>query len=273
MTGVALHAVPRWRSVAGEQTRFVGMRSRAFCILLLSVAILMAGGVIWNAMKFREAVLNKLQTTPLIVISYSPELSGVAILIAMLYAFVVWQDEDPSRRHYHWMMPMSRQAHAYTRVFAGWLWLLALTAIFIVYFTALGKIVARVAEQPPLNLAWWAYLVPFTAVTIAYLIASALVVGTRRPAIWMAGMFVVVPSVPMGLQWIGFDRAGYKLGKALMMGRYSVVPALTGQVEWYDPVTHLTLPSAARWLISAAIWIAASAGFLAWLSRRYADAK
>jgi 3-hydroxyisobutyrate dehydrogenase-like beta-hydroxyacid dehydrogenase len=34
----------------------------------------------------------------------------------VLYAFAVWHDDDPSRRGYHWMMPVDSQVHALTKV-------------------------------------------------------------------------------------------------------------------------------------------------------------
>jgi len=195
---------------------------------------------------------------------YSAESAWLPAVVGLLLPFVVWRAEEPRRRFYLWAMPANRGSHTLTKITAGWLWLMALTAFYVVVMFLLSATVAHFggapmwARQPQ----WWEWLVPFTAGSVTYLLISAAVVGSNLP-IAVIGLVIGLYTVPyIYAQGLHKERL-IKVLQAVMSGRYGLVAGGFGNVVDYGQIMHdgrmagygAVGASADRWLGSAAIWI------------------
>ena len=121
--------------------------------------------------------------------------------MAFLLPFGVWQGEDPSRRTYHWMMPVARHTHTLTRVLAGWVWLMAATFVYLVVGIVIVLITQRITGEPQSygpSFAAWEWLVPFTVGTVVYMFVSAAAVGSRQPIAWIICVIMVLKLIEAG---------------------------------------------------------------------------
>jgi hypothetical protein len=282
MTAISLHAAPRWRDIAWEQIRIVGLRLRTAGALLLVMLALFGGIAIQAAQHSREWNLSHAGHES-VNFSYTPELSFLFASLAILLPLAMWLEEDPTRRAYHWSMPVSRATHAMTRTFAGWVWLVAVIAVWLAFIVAIDAITQRIvgATLPrPLGaleylaggssprhatVGAWEYLVPFTAATIAYLFASAAAIGARTPLVWIAGP----PLIYAGVSILAFTLGHSELSRAMstiISGSYGASAAMAGVIR-VDAV-----PSLGRWLGAAALWGGAASMLLYAVSHRRNEA-
>jgi hypothetical protein len=201
------------------------------------------------------------------------------ILLALLAPVGMWKGELPTPA-YRWSMPLDRPRHTLLKVLAGWAWLMAFVAGYLLWVVALN---AFAEGEVHVGVEWahvmtrrqlppgvpmvdmvvadhrWIWRVPFTSATLCYLIGSAVVLASRRPWRWLAG--TVFGWVVVG-QFVAAARAEW-LGNALsavVAGRYGLVSALTG------------VPGLGAWAGATLLWTAlAAAGVLA-AAYRYRDA-
>lgn len=269
MTSIALHTPPRWRTVAGEQIRTVRLFLRRTGLLLL--ALYGVGIVVSIWMAFH--VIDMRADNPAaahVNFAHSPASSMLITLIAFLLPFGVWQDEDPTRRAYHWMMPVARHTHALTRVFAGWVWLMVATMLYLAVSVAMVLITQRITGEPQSygpTFAAWEWLVPFTVGTIAYMFVSAAAVGSRQPIAWIVGVVVLYAALIYLLTMAGYAEAANKVA-SVYSGEYGARAAMLGRIDAVDLVHRQMYSSLARWLGSTAIWGAMGTALLAWVSYR-----
>jgi hypothetical protein len=268
MTATALHEAPRWRAVAVEQLRAVGLFTRGVGGALIALFGVMLLVVINGAMRTHEMEVNHTGKGTM-DLGYAPQISSLFAALAFLYAFSVWHDEDPSRRSYHWLMAVRRDLHTLTKVLAGWIWVLLATVAGLLATKAMGSVTSLITghPQPPYLGAWWTWLVPFTSVTVAYLLSSAFVVGTRRPLIWMAGVVAIYIGLLSTLLTLGYPEAATIVGR-IYNGHYGLVAALAGQVDWQDPDLRTLVQGPSRWLVATALWGGGSTVLLVAMARR-----
>ena len=268
MTSIALHAAPRWRTVAGEQINTVRVLLRRAGLLILAIY----GATIAVSITVAITARNEVRAGNLAHanIAYTPVSSALIVLIAFLLPFGVWQDEDPSRRSYHWMMPVARHTHALTRVFAGWVWLMAATILYLLVLIVTVIIAERITGEPQSygpTFAAWEWLVPFTVGTIAYMFVSAAAVGSRQPIAWIVGVVVLYAVLNFLLFMGGYPDAANKVA-SVYSGEYGARAAMLGRIDAVDVVHRQMYSSLTRWLGSTAIWGAMGAALLAWVSYR-----
>jgi hypothetical protein len=179
----------------------------------------------------------------------------------------MWNEEDPTRRAYHWSMPVTRATHALTRTFAGWLWLIAFIALWLAFIVAIDAISQRIVGtslRPPTTGAAWEYLVPFTAATIAYLFASAAAIGARTPLVWIVGPILIYIGVSV-LAWsLGYPHLSSAMSK-IISGFYGAGAAMYGVIRVNG------FPSLDRWLGATVLWGGAAAALLYAVSHRRND--
>jgi hypothetical protein len=115
------------------------------------------------------------------------------VIIGALWPAFVWHGEGPSKRHYHWSLPVPQARHDLLRVAAGGLWLLAgLVAVeaFQIAAAFANGYGERLAD---VSLGSWLNYV--SAPMTMYLIGSALAVATDHPIRWLlGGMFGVMAT-------------------------------------------------------------------------------
>lgn len=269
-----LHAAPSWRTIAIEQIRAVGLLARNACIFLAVATVLLSALTLWAAWDVRTwDASHAPQFKGFPDLSFASEMSTILDAIAFLIPFFVWQDEDPTRRLYHWAMPVSRPLHSIAKVFAGWTWLMAVTLLFEIVITIVASAASAVAAEPRarnVTFASWEWLVPYTATTVAYVLTSAAVVGTRRPLVWIAGVATSFVGVLMILAKLGKQKAFEGLLETVVTGPHGLVTAL-GRVHFWDPVRRGNFPELASWLGSTTIWLAIGALLLGVVAYRHTE--
>lgn len=262
---------PVWRHIAAEQVRLVGLRFRVAGASLLAVGLVVGIGFVrYLAMvgaglitvrqiqAARHIAPRVLTSAPLDVI-YSPAISAVLGLLAVMMPLAIWQDEPPGQRDYHLVMPLRTSTHTLTRVLAGWFWLMLLTATFLAAFATFAAVVGLLPGTLPVRILYmsaWEWMVPFTAVTVAYVFASAAGVGARRPFVWLGGTVVLFIGAVSLLGMLQMPAAAAALS-SVYSGFLGAGAAMAGQVDWTAGA-----PSLPRWLGATAIWGAAGTTLL-----------
>lgn len=280
-----LHPTPRPLDVLREQVSVMGYALRqpgALAALLLVAAG--AAGMTIAAVHTGE------------VVGFHPEqlmLPGVAGLLLPVY---VWRGEERFGAGFLWTLPVDRRQHALARVGAGWIWLMAAVALFVLWILGLalatgGNVVGeetlrlfhpadiyaasgtlqpgawRTVQHAPEPLFW---LVPFTSATACYLLASAVALGTRHPLRWVVGAVLGVVLVrtageALGAEWL-HGGVGRLVG-GLLGGPYGFDTMLTVRTEILKVGTTLTtgepaelwraLPDPAQWATATLLWTCA----------------
>lgn len=268
-----LHLAPSWRTVAREQVLAIGLLLRVAGGLFGGVLALLVLITVRIAINARNAAALT-QTPATISFAYSPRVCAVFVLVAVLFPLAVWQDEDPSRRTYHLAMPVSQSTHALIKVFAGWVWLMLATTLFLLCVALIHVVTQRITgtQQPyQPHFVWWEWLVPFTAATIGYALSSAAAVATRRPIVWLLAVVVLYFAVGATFDLMGMRTALWRLDRTLH-GFFGVMAALGGEITW-GPNEALFRPSLSRWLGAAAAWAVGTLVLLVVVSRVRPDAK
>ncbi len=201
MTTAVLRPLPGAATVFREQLRLVWDRDRWQLLALWGCLFMFAPSGYWEGIPF---------------------LSFFALFLAGIWAEFIWRSESPTGRSYHLAMPLAKPVHHLLRVAAGLIWLLLLflaavlpdQLIHITTFPTMRE--ARLAVIPGWLLVAW----PLALMT-TYLLVSALVIATRHPALWVAGilgvLFLLLPIISMADLWGQarlFDRVFYGTGMA-----------------------------------------------------------
>jgi len=191
--------LPRSRDVLLEHLRAIGFALR-LPLLIAPAFVVLATIVLALRIRSGDAVVN-LHAQP----SSFPGIVGALLPVA------VWAREERFGPSFLWTLPVDRLRHGLVKVAAGWLWLMAGVAIFLLCQLVLallsgGQILpvetlhlhaAPVSLRVPLDPAAlqtirWApgpliLAVPFASATATYLLGSAVMLGIRYPFRWIAG--------------------------------------------------------------------------------------
>jgi len=269
MTAPMLAPPPAWRAVLAEQARAVGLHLRVVGIFVASVMLLLGALALRLAWMLRatHAAHPKLAG---LNITYAPQACRILAGMALLLPLIVWQDEDPTRRAYHWAMPVSRPLHAATKVLAGWLWLMVATVSLLLFWVLTTRLVERISGMPQrydAGFTWWEWLVTPAAVTVAYLFASAAAVGTRRPFVWIFGIPILYAGAAFLFLAFGMPQLTHSMG-SLYGGFVGAEAALAGGVDALNASTGFAAPSLARWLGASVLWGGAGMLLLLGVARR-----
>lgn len=251
--------LPRLRVVLLEQIRVTGLALRGPALVAAALATLLT---IWVALEGanREGGLT--------LNAWPTQVPGV---VGALLPIAVWARDERFGPGFLWTLPVNRRRHAFTKVFAGWVWLMAGVALFVLWLLALilatgGRVlppdtlnlvslqvaVAGPIDPAALRAVRWVpgpliWVVPFTAATATYLLASALALGTRHPLRWVIGAVLsfVFSSVIAGaasaqlrVGWL--DHAPEHLLRRLIESRYGLDAVLTARIESLADTASLT---------------------------------
>lgn len=275
-----LHTTPRWRDVLMAQVRGIGivlrMPARVALALATTVSLLVAAEIFGNG----EAI------------DFHPEHYVLPGVLGLLLPISVWKNEDRFGAAFLWTLPVDRARHALVKVFAGWIWLMGIVALFELWLLAATLIsgASPFTEETRRVLPSFSYgatfdpsaiedvrwmpkpllwLVPFTAATGTYVLASALALGARHPLRWIVGSvlgfflfaFVVADLADLGPN--GIDR----VLNAIVNGPYGIDAVLTARTESLQVGATLTtgdrvvvwraFPDVGHWAIGTLLWTGA----------------
>lgn len=243
MTSISLHPLPEQRTIASEQLSAVGIALRKegmvfFAALVILSALSIAGAI--------RAAGNPHQHMGF---SYGPGAAIPMMLVGLLLPFGVWRNENPERRSYHWAMPIARGPHTLMKVMSGWLWLMAATAVYLIFLVAVGAAMSYITGAFPHNgsAALWEWAIPFTAATVAYMLISIVVLASDHPWRWIGGL-VIGDIVIIGFLQALKMRDVTSMLESITNGYYGLNSALFAQVNDFGG------PSIQRWFGATALW-------------------
>jgi hypothetical protein len=282
MTPVAPHATPPWRRAVRAQLRLVGSALRGPTLVAASLAVpatllLIDLGSAGGGVNFR------------------PERRELLFgALSLLVAAGVWFGEERTGFGLLWTLPVDRRIHALIRVFAGWVWLMGLVTLSMLWLFAMtvltggsvmGEESLRLISPPARALSFpalamldadalqtvrWTptpilWLAPFAAATGVYLIASAIVLGLRQPVRWTVGVCLavyLVASLGENLNGSWLATAPVHLLQGVFDGRYGLDALLTARTGTLK--TEATLATGERIIVWRALpdlgqWAAAMA--------------
>ncbi len=258
MSTQSLHPVPRWQAAAREQFRAVGVAIRPEATLL---AVLIAVLSVVGLMAIFRARQNPAHNPSL---DLSPEILIPAIFLAFLAPLSIWKSEEPSRRSYHWSMPVDRSVHTLTKNTSGWVWFMIAMMAFILWGLLMALITGGdLGLQREQAIPAWRWIHPFVAATIGYLLASAIVLASDHPWRWFAGIvlgFVLVTNI---LRAAGMPDLAMAL-QSVWEGNWGLEVALTGSTEVPTEVTRrdgttmirlIDRPDFHAWIRAALLWL------------------
>jgi hypothetical protein len=246
----ALHHAPPLPTVAVEQLRLAGLLLRGGGVLLLVLLVLLVLVPVLSVNGAHDAAGRRLAGST--NFTFTPEASIPMVFLALLIPLVVWRDEDPTQREYHWLMPVSRRTHTLLRVFAGWVWTMVATLAYVLAVAVLPSLMQHltgVSQPYHHGFSAWEWLVPFTATSIAYAYASTAAVGARRPLVWVFGVVAIYAGSILVLLQRGMAERAVTL-LAGWNGRLGARVALMGVADTQPGVP----PDAGRWLGATALW-------------------
>lgn len=283
MTEWTLHSTPPPGGVLREQVRAVGLTLRMPAIV--AAALLALATLLVTAHALRGDA----------TIGFHPERWVLPGLAGALFPLGVWIGETRFGAGFLWTLPVDRRRHALARVGAGWVWLMAAVACFVLWLLAFallsgGNVVGeetlrmvshsalapngtvdpgavRTAVWRPEPLLW---LAPFTAATGAYLLASALALGTRHPLRWIVGtvlgFFLFAAVAEAANSAVLLDVPSRVLGP-LLSGPWSLETLLVARTESLKVetmyatgervVVWLGFPDVGQWAVGTLVWLAA----------------
>ncbi|HEU4560773.1 MAG TPA: hypothetical protein VFS20_23175 [Longimicrobium sp.] len=255
MQPAVLNPVPRWRVVAEEQFRAVGLALRREALAaagLVTLATLWMGYVQVNSLRDLEVPL-------------APEAGVPAAILALLVPMAVWKGEGPARRGYHRAMPVSHAFHAIARSLSGLVWLLAAVALYFVWLAGASAMTGGEVDA----VYGWQWVVPFTGAAVMYLLGSALTLATTHPWRWLGGAFVAymflgAVRVAEGTASL-FDSVNVVITGTL--GLRTVVTGFSPSEYLYHHYGHTTA-DASVWLAATWLWLAIAVTAFAWAAFR-----
>jgi len=266
------------------QLRLIPQRSGrgvqiALVVILLQLAVLAVGGIVFaiqiQISEAPESATNVLWTDigqlaegvdfPLDQGTAAVAFAFVVSLLWGLFAArIVWRDERPAGRGYHWVMPVERWLHDLLRTAAGGCWLVAVAAVQ----AAVAVLAATLAGHGELIFATFsftAWLNLLLAPLVPYLLVSAAVVRSDRP--W--GWFFAVQGVAFAL-WTLAMKSGWVsvVGTyefAIMSSPLGLLGVLAG--PFYQDFLALQPIALSRWLGGLLLWLAIGATLVSWAAR------
>jgi hypothetical protein len=274
MTSRILHAAPSVRAVFGAQLRAVGIALRPILAVagtLIGVVAIIAG---LAALRDGESI------------AFVPEFALLVDLAACVLPVAVWKGEYHIRRSYLASLPVDRSHHLLTKLVSGWVWLMALTAVFMLGMLVLALVTGGavgvdemrvLARDVPAGMApeeaavyarrWttpgWRWAICFTTATVTYLLGSAVVLAGSHVRRWLVGVVVLILFCFLLVeQGFGFGSVGVWVvdgAQMVVLGPYGLLTlfgeAVSATVAEGELVLWSTPPTAGQWALTTLLWM------------------
>ena len=280
---VQLSPPPSFGAVLARQFRSVGLAARWEAAAITGLLALAAVAAIVTRVGASEEHVGQAGGLP------------VFVIVGLLAPFVFWKGE---RLHTHpqlWTLPVERRRHAAAKALAGWGWLMLSIAGFLFWLVMVtllsggglggeqaelllppGALDGPVPRETLTEARWskdWTWAAPFGAGTVAYLFGTALVVGFKRPLLWLAlGVLGFVGLLVLQAEVLGAGPVRAAI-REVLSGPFGFARAMSGgvwdlSVEYLDAdgrtvVAWTAVQTMAAWLQALAVWLAAG-GLALW---------
>lgn len=182
--------------------------------------------------------------------------AGAALAWGLFLPFHLWRGEVPSRRGYHWTMPVAHRQHDLLRVAAGAVWLLAIVAALLATAVATAALAGHGGGLGALSA--WVWPSVLLGPLVPYLAVSVALVRAEHPAAWVWG------TLGVGFMlWTVATAARIEPIRALLRygvaGSLGLLRALAGPVLGETVAPFSTGP---QWLLAWLAWTALSGACL-----------
>ena len=128
MSDVTLHPAPSIGAVFREQLRTVPLALRWELLIVGAIVGLVTISALVQIFGEGEAI------------DFHPEGRLGIALVGFLAAVFLWRHQKPFGNPHLWLLPVDRRHGALCKVLAGWVWLMAAIAVFMLWFSALALI-------------------------------------------------------------------------------------------------------------------------------------
>lgn len=262
MTSISLHPTPSLRTVTIEQFRSVGLALRKEAFFFIGALIVLGVFLIGNAIRTQNSGYGEVHMG----FTYGAAGAIPIFFTALLIPFGVWRAEDPSRRAYHWSMPVARGPHTLAKLLSGWAWMMIATAVYLVFIIILAVTIPLITGEPNrlASTQGWEWIVAFTATTIAYLLTSIAVIGSDHAWRWIGGLFIGYWILIGFLAVFGMGDLSQVL-RTVFDGTYGLKAALFGTTDHTQGrivvgITSDTMRglSMRNWIVAMPLWIVGS---------------
>jgi hypothetical protein len=278
MNASTTRTLPARSAVTLEELWTIALASR-WESLVLSLILLSIGAII-----IAGARLSTEAGQPL-AMDFNPSLALGTCLLGLYVPLTVWKSLEPARRDYFWAMPVERGWHQLSRTAAGWVWLMAATALFLAYAYTVSRLsgghavnsttvfvgtnthgVIQPGDMYKIRsvIPAWQWLAPFTGATIAYLLCSALAIAANHPWRWLAGIMLVFWVLTI-LTFVLETGVVIRMASALLGNHtwFGLDTALTGTLATPQmvhsptgPVQRLVpKPALGAWVVATVVWM------------------
>jgi hypothetical protein len=203
--------------------------------------------------------------------------------VGPIWAFVVWHNEGPSSRLYHWAQPVSRPTHDLARLTAGAVWLWLLYAALIVAGLLLALVDGEVWQFGEINFAGWVNL--FSGPLLGFLIISVLTLPSDYPIRWFFGLFFLTGLLISLLdEWLDWDQVVERIIQPIAHDQWGLGVTLVGAfgesvirldhvVRTMSDPDHVLRGNfdTTYWWFATALWLAAFLALVVWVAHRHPD--
>ncbi|MDQ6736921.1 MAG: hypothetical protein M3Z30_04380 [Gemmatimonadota bacterium] len=259
MTTTLIHPTPSRQLIAGEQFRSVGVAIRKEGYLYLGALVILA--ILAIGAVARAIATHKVGND--MGLTFSTPGAFPMVILAILAPFAVWRSEDPSRRSYHWSMPVARGPHTLMKVASGWAWLMIAALCYLLFIVVLASVIPFIAGQPSRlgSTPAWEWLTLFTAPTLAYLAVSIAVIASDHAWRWIGGVCFGYWLMIAFLWVFGLREVSVNV-HAITSGTYGLNAAFFGSISalaggdmsgGMKPGMHNLSMSA--WLVAMPLWL------------------
>ena len=261
------HSPLSWRQVFAAQLRLCFLRRRQgqaiFLAFVLTQVVALAGfGVILGLTISSNEGETQVAMAPIenleqaMHISSEQAVSGLGVafhilaVFALFFPFAVWSNEQPSKRGYHWAMPVDRRAHDLARVAAGVVLLLGIEAIVYATSVFVSLVSGQSAGLADLSPLFWLAL--FLGPLVPYAMNSVLLVRSEHPAGWLWGSIGAMALVSTFSTLLGLGPL-VRLIEGVFIGSSGLLQAVVGPI-WSGWAAQPTADGLA-WLGVWVLWI------------------
>jgi len=244
-TMIAARGAPPMAAVLRHQMRLLHWSGRTWFLAALTFASLAVAAPILAAYGYDVSTLY---------LDFAPAM----MFMSGLFGIFVWRDEPPTKRDYHWTLPLDAGTHDIMRVAAGGVWLTAA----IVLFTVTGAIVAFAAGGSEAWLRAAPLMLPhyFLSSYIIYLLAAAMSTRSRRPIEYVIfgyiGVVVLLAIAELAaLPWLT-ELVQRALGRPYGLGWAVAGAWISGEAAAEGTVAPALTSTPGEWLPVALLWLA-----------------
>jgi hypothetical protein len=259
------------KKVVSEQFRAVGLAVRTEAYFFVGALILLGAVVIASAVRQMHIHPSGFHT------GFTYGVSGAIPIfcLSLLIPFGVWRTEDPSRRAYHWTMPVARGPHTIIKLLSAWAWLMIASVVYLGFIILLATILSTITGEPNhvASSPGWEWIVSFTAPTLGYLLISVAVIGSDHAWRWIIGVVLGYWIVIGVLNAFGIPDVALALQK-IWAGTYGLKAALFATVPdtgHFGRDMAMRSSSLGNWLVAMPLWIIGSAIAATFVSYRHRE--